>query len=240
MPTVKQNFEPTTSELQQLDFSTVLAACVHDMKNSLFLLLQSIETVAAEVKSSQPRRQLADIHYETQRLNTRLMQLLSLYRQNYGHLPLNQEEQYFDELADDLLANNQFYAQQHHIELNIQVVHEGSWFFDRNLVAVLLNDVIINALRYAKEKVMVTIGIDSLSNECVIEVCDDGSGYPQQMLDQYRAGPSHMDIRSGQTGLGLYFAQLIAQAHRQNQREGSIYLTNNSALGGSQFTLRLP
>ena len=29
-----------------IDFSSVLAAAVHDMKNSLFLLIQSIETLS--------------------------------------------------------------------------------------------------------------------------------------------------------------------------------------------------
>ena len=146
MPSVKQN--------DQLDFSAILAASVHDMKNSLFLLLQAIENVANEVESPQPRRQLADIHYETQRLNTGLMQLLSLFREQRNELPMNSEEHFLDELADDLLANNEFYARHHGVELTAQALKDESWFFDHNLILVLLNDVkLLNAITLCKKQV---------------------------------------------------------------------------------------
>ncbi|WP_207916188.1 sensor histidine kinase KdpD [Lysobacter sp. N42] len=210
------------------------------MKNSLFLLLQAIESVAEEVEKPQPRRQLADIHYETQRLNTGLMQLLSLFRQQKDELPINKEEHFLDELAEELEASNQFYAAHHGIELTTSVKHDGSWFFDQNLILILVNDVIINALRYAKSKVAVEIGVDTINNELVIEIGDDGSGYPLSMLDASRTSPQAMELDSGRTGLGLYFAKLIAQAHQVEDRNGSIFLSNDSALGGSLFTLRLP
>lgn len=233
---------PTSPEKSQgsIDFATVLAASVHDMKNSLFLLLQSIEQVAAEVKSAQPRSRLADIHYETQRLNTGLMQLLSLYRQSHDHLPMNSQEVFIDDMADELIANNQFYARHHDIELSIEILSEGSWYFDQHLVLVLLNDVVINALRYAKHKVHVKLGIDTILNRFYIEVHDDGEGYPQNMIDSLSIEPSNMVLSAGRTGLGLYFSHLIAQAHQKDGIQGSIWLSNESPLGGSKFTLQLP
>src|SRR5690554_4139695 len=154
MPPVKPKIAANApmSTPQELDFATVLAAGVHDMKNSLFLLIQSIEEVADEVESPQHRSRLADIHYETQRLNTGLMQLLSLYRQSNNTLPVTKNELYLDELADDLLANNQFYAQHHCVQLTTETLSNKSWFFDHDLILLLLNDVIINALRYAKQQ----------------------------------------------------------------------------------------
>lgn len=232
MPPVKQN--------DNLDFSAILAASVHDMKNSLFLLLQAIENVAEEVESPQPRRRLADIHYETQRLNTSLMQLLSLFRQQKDELPVTLEEHFLDELAEELEVSNQFYADHHNIDLVANVKTDGSWFFDQNLILILLNDVIINALRYAKSKVQIDIGIDEINNELVVEIGDDGEGYPLSMLDASRTKAQVMELGSGRTGLGLYFAKLIAGAHQGENRQGSIFLSNDSILGGSLFTLRLP
>jgi len=242
MPPVKPKIAANApiSGPSELDFATVLAAGVHDMKNSLFLLLQSIEEVAAEVESPQHRSRLADIHYETQRLNTGLMQLLSLYRQHNNSLPVNKDEQFIDELADDLAANNQFYAEHHGIQLTTEVLNDSSWYFDHNLILVLLNDVLINALRYAKNEVQVKLSIDSTKHELVIEVFDDGPGYPDNMLDAHNLGPTELKLSAGRTGLGLYFSHLIAQAHRAGEKQGSITLTNDSPLGGSRFTLRLP
>ncbi|RUO40508.1 ATP-binding protein [Aliidiomarina taiwanensis] len=230
----------TNNNESPIDFATVLAASVHDMKNGLFLLLQSIEQVAAEVESAQPRSRLADIHYETQRLNTGLMQLLSLYRQSHDHLPLNMQEVFLDDIADELVANNQFYARHHHVELRVDLVNEGSWYFDQHLVLVLLNDVVINALRYAKQQVQVKLGVDTVLNRFYVEVHDDGEGYPQSMIDSMGIEPGNMVLSAGRTGLGLYFSHLIAQAHQQNNKQGSIWLSNDSPLGGSKFTLQLP
>lgn len=231
MPSVKQN---------TIDFATVLGASVHDMKNSLFLLLQSIEQVAQEVESPKPRAQLADIHYETQRLNTSLIQLLTLFRHEQKALPVNREEYFLDELADDLVASSHFYAEHHKTELSTEIRSNGSWYFDHQLILVLLNDVLINAMRYATSKVQMVFGIDDINHELVIEVHDDGPGYPQEMLDNYHAGPGSIELSAGRTGLGLFFSRLIAEAHREGAREGSILLSNDSHLGGSRFTLRLP
>mgnify|MGYP001398917215 CR=1 FL=1 len=230
----------STKNDTSIDFATVLAASVHDMKNGLFVLLQSIEQVASEVESPQPRRRLADIHYETQRLNTSLMQLLSLYRQSHAHLPITMQEVFLDEIAEELVASNQFYARHHHVELCVEVLNEGSWYLDQNLILVLLNDVLINALRYAKQKVLVKLGIDPTLNRFFVEVHDDGEGYPQTMLDNLAVEPSNMVINAGRTGLGLYFSHLIAKAHQQNNQQGAILLSNDSPLGGSKFTLHLP
>jgi len=231
MPSVKQN---------TIDFATVLGASVHDMKNSLFLLLQSIEQVAAQIEAPEPKAKLADIHYETQRLNTSLIQLLTLFRQEQRNLPVNREEYFLDELADDLIANNQFYADHHNTALETEIAEEKSWFFDHQLVLVLLNDVLINAMRYAHERVKLVADIDEISHKLIIEVHDDGPGYPAEMLDNYSAGPQATELGAGRTGLGLYFSRLIAEAHQDKGRVGSIVLSNDSVFGGSRFTLRLP
>ena len=72
-----------------IDFSSVLASTVHEMKNSLCMLLQSIDTMAQD-QDQNPRtaQELAKIHYEASRLNTNLLQMLSLYRVEKAQLPL--------------------------------------------------------------------------------------------------------------------------------------------------------
>ena len=48
------------------DFSTVLASSVHDMKNSLCLLIQMIEEVSEQVTDSSATEKMAKVHYEAQ------------------------------------------------------------------------------------------------------------------------------------------------------------------------------
>lgn len=228
---------------QAADFATILGAAVHDMKNSLWLLLQNINEVSEELGDTPAGRSLADIQYEAQRLNTGLIQLLSLYRNEYDALPVSLEEQFVDELFDDLVEDSRFYAQRHRIELSIDVESGLTWFMDRTLINVLLQDVVINALRYAHQRVHLTAAVQD--NQLLITVRDDGDGYPDDVLAQMASGEP--DIRSGRTGLGLYFAQRIAQGHARHNVAGSIQLSNASQQDdngmpehGGILTLQLP
>lgn len=227
-----------TQPTEPVDFATILGAAVHDMKNSLQLQLQKLQQIATQLEGTEAAQPLADIHYEAQRLNTGLIQLLNLYRHEDGGFPLQLETQLIDELIEDLVADSEFYAHHYGIEVACDVADNLSWYLDKNLIGILLQDVIINAVRYAKRHV--TICATQQENALVIQVQDDGDGYPQRVLDSVNQGqhgsqPSPMS--SGRTGLGLYFAARIAQSHQRNQNHGRIMLSN---CAGGNFTLRLP
>src|SRR5690606_2304100 len=72
-----------------LDFSTVIASTVHDMKNSLGQLMQThnrwLAQLPAELAEG-PERGV--IEYEFSRLNGMLVQLLGLYKLGVNQLPL--------------------------------------------------------------------------------------------------------------------------------------------------------
>lgn len=70
---------------------------------------------------------------------------------------------------------------------------------------------------------------------------DDGPGFNNDIIKSVRAGHfKPRQINSQQTGLGLYFAELVAKTHYREQRRGNVKLTNKSPLGGGQFQLCLP
>lgn len=222
------------------DFATILSAAVHDMKNSLQLLLQSMSTVAEELGDTPAARSLADIQYEAQRLNTGLIQLLSLYRNEHTSLPVNLESQLLDELLEDLVADAEFYSNHYAVTIDLDVPANLAWYLDKALVSVLLQDVLINALRYANQRVSVRAFTDE--GQLHVEIRDDGPGYPAAVIERIARNaaadePSSTLLQAGRTGLGLYFAGRIASAHQRQEQSGSIQLGNDR---GSIFTLRLP
>jgi len=223
-----------------IDFSSVLASSVHDMKNGLCLLIQSIENLSnrLEEKGADEAKELAKIHYEASRLNTNLLQMLAMYRAEKDALPLHLDEHYLDELLEELIAKNHLYIENRNLEVEFDIEPDLAWYFDNELVANLLNDIFVNAMRYSKAKILVTA---KLVNECLqVEVVDDGNGYPEAMLNNQFLNPSELDLTLSRTGLGLYFANLIATTHSQNGRKGTIKLENGGKLNGSVFTLTLP
>ncbi|WP_088328851.1 HAMP domain-containing sensor histidine kinase [Lacimicrobium sp. SS2-24] len=225
---------------KQIDFSTVLAAGVHDMKNSLCLLLQSVENLSRELPKDNTviTSNLASLQYEAFRLNTGLMQLLSLYRAEKQKLPVSIDEVYVEDLIDDILATNETYIVNKHMDLEVHQPDELAWYLDGDLINLLLNDILINAMRYSNKKLRLSCFEEDGMLNFTLE--DDGPGYPQIMLQAGNTEMTDFDISTGRTGLGLFFARMIAQAHTNNGRCGSIHLENGGSLGGSVFTLKIP
>ena len=223
-----------------IDFSSVLAAAVHDMKNSLFLLIQSIENLAGELapENSKAREQVANVHYEASRLNTNLVQILSLYRAELDNLPITVDECFISDLLEDVVGSNRLYIEQKAISVNINVDQELSWYLDCELIYLLINDVLVNALRYGTSQILLTAS--QHDSYLSIKVEDDGEGYPPSMLQKSHEDLADFQLSQGRTGLGLFFARLIATAHSQDDMRGEILLSNGGTLGGSVFEVKIP
>jgi K+-sensing histidine kinase KdpD len=223
-----------------IDFATVLGSAVHDMKNSLCLLIKSIENLGHTLKNEDPQtaEHLASAHYEASRLNTGLVQLLSLYRAGLDSLPISIDEHYIEDMVDELQASNSNYITHKKMILEVEQQPDLVWYLDADLISILLNDMLINAMRYSDKKILLKVFTEE--GYLIFRVEDDGPGYPLSMLDANTTTMQNYDISQGRTGLGLFFARLIAQAHSSGERTGSISLANGGALNGSVFTLKLP
>lgn len=224
----------------EIDYATILASSVHDMKNSLCMVIQSAELIQAEGAklSHGAREELARLNYEANRLNSNLLQLLSLYRLDRQQLPVQIDQHYLQELFEELLLKNQYYANQRGITVTINADDDLNWFFDRDLILTILNDAVANALRYSTEQIL--IGATITDNQLQIVVADDGPGFPDFMLHNAAADMHKPDLRHGHTGLGIFFAKLIARAHYNKNQRGIVSLQNNSELKGGSFRLTLP
>ncbi|MDG6098525.1 HAMP domain-containing histidine kinase [Alteromonas sp. ZYF713] len=236
----EENHNAELSTDSQFDFSTVLAAAVHDMKNSLNLLVQSVEQIVSTLppELTETRSQIVDLHYEANRMNTGLVQILSLYRANRETLPVMIDQCFINELLEDIVLSNQLYASQKNITIKNHCIDELAWYLDADLMYLLINDVLINALRYGKSDII--INAYQQDGYLVVKVEDDGNGYPDHMLVTVDTKPSDFNVTQGRTGLGLYFAHLIARAHAKSEKQGFITLSNGGTLGGGVFEVNIP
>lgn len=224
----------------EVDFKAVLASCVHDMKNGLCMMLQAIDTLAMRLPADdqQSAEEFARLHYEAARLNGDLVHLLTLYRNDCNKLPLNIDEHYIDELVEELTQKNLLYLQMRKLTISRDLDPDLAWYFDRDMVMNLLNDVLVNAMRYCQARIHISARIEN--QRLVIAIADDGPGFPPSMLalSNHSSGP--LALANGRTGLGLHLAGLIAKAHQRHGITGDIQLANGGPLGGSVFSLELP
>jgi signal transduction histidine kinase len=168
--------------------------------------------------------------------------MLMLYRSETGELPTNVDECSIRNVFDDICASNQYYCEQRDIELVSDLDEDIFWYFDHELVYLMLNDAVVNALRYGKSHVKLNARTQDIDGHLrlVITIEDDGDGYPPSMLSTHENAMSSFNIQEGRTGLGMYFARMIAFAHENDGLRGEISLSNGGTLGGSVFTVMLP
>ena len=130
------------------------------------------------------------------------------------------------------------YAENNRIKLTVDCDEALRWFFDAELIGIAVNNVIGNCIRYAKSEVRISARIED--RFLVIQVEDDGDGYPESILhsddDYYR----DVSLGSGSTGLGLYFSRTIAYSHQKSGAFGQVLIDNHSVLSGGRFRLKLP
>jgi signal transduction histidine kinase len=219
----------------KLDFSNILTTSAHDMKNSIFMLLQSIEQLdLADNLTPKQHQAVADLHYQTSRINGSLMQLLSLYPEELMQVHI--AEHSVSEMLQEALDRNRLYINSHHIQVDLQVEADLTACFDKELITYLVSEIFINALRHTDKSVKLR-AYDN-KETINIQVEDDGEGYPDHML----AISQHCNFNSsdGRSGIGVLFAQKIAAAHKKNQLQGNIILQNKGEFNGNLFTLSLP
>ncbi|MEJ6818279.1 HAMP domain-containing sensor histidine kinase [Pseudomonas sp. LF-5] len=223
-----------------LDFSTVIASTVHDMKNSLAMLMQAHSQWLARLPQAQRiGAEQGVIDFEFAHLNGMLVQLLGLYKLGVNQMPLQPAYHELDDFIEAQLAAHQEVFASRGIIATYEVDPLSPLgFFDRELVASVLGNCINNAIRYARESLLITVSDEA--GQLVLSINDDGDGYPAEMLERQADYVQGINHGSGSTGLGLYFANRIAALHQRNGVVGHTEISNGGPLGGGVFSLYLP
>lgn len=229
---------PDMSTPDEAPFAMLLASSIHDIKNSLGMLMERlaavIETIPAD---SQQQRQFATVQGEAARINNDLMYLLGLYRLQQQSLPLRIEEVWLDEFLQEQVAQQSLLFSLRNTTCQISCDPWLSGYFDRNLIAGVLNNVLVNGARYARQSLH--LSAFAQDGGIIVQVADDGPGFPEPLLTLGQAHAGSIDFTTGSSSLGLHFAREVAALHRRGELQGRIELAN-PASGGGLFTLFLP
>jgi signal transduction histidine kinase len=243
MSTLGNDHGTTPAAAQSIDFSALFAANIHEIKNLLFNLLISLDQVIDE--SAVQGSAVTDLHskllplrYNGQRINDRLVQLLSLYRIANDLYQLDVEYHSLREFVEDIMVEAQPLMEARGLILTADVDDALCWFFDREILAGIILNAIHNALRYARSEIRVNAKKDG--SLLAVSVADDGPGFPADILEA-SAVMGKLSRTDGRTGLGLYFSAETARLHvsRDNTR-GRLSLSNGGELGGAIFKVMLP
>lgn len=215
-----------------IDFSMVLASAVHDMKNSISMLLNTVDALRAQPDRRNGSGHVNTLHYEAERIHNELEQLLGIYRLGEHQLSAHLDEHPIPDFLQQQLARHIPLLDGMGIRYKV-VAEDISGFFDETLLTGVLNHSINNAIRYTRSQIR--LGARHEDGYLVLSVEDDGPGYPP---DMQHTGP--VGLRKAGTSLGLFFASSIARLHTDGERSGAIRLRNGGTLGGGIFEIWLP
>ena len=219
---------------------TFLASSVHDMKNSISILIGGLEKTLLQVNPAlfPAGVDMAHMIYETKRINNNLIQLLTLYKTGHDLYPFDPQSQAVADMLRLISEQNLSLMASRNIGVEFVVDEDLYWEFDEDLVSGVIGNALNNAIHYTKNRIRLVAHEADGFLELRIE--DNGKGYPQMMLDAGVDAMRGVDFIGGSTGLGLHFSVVAAKMHRNRGRAGEIRLENSGSLGGGCFILRLP
>jgi signal transduction histidine kinase len=201
------------------------AALAHDLKTPLISAIRALAYLetADELGRAKRVELLSALKGELSRAYLLVENLLALSRLE-ARAP-QRETLNLRALAEDLLLRYREEAKRRGLRLEVEGV--GLARGERLLVERALANLLENALRHARGRVRVRV------EEGALQVEDDGPGLPlplEALAQPFRQGEGPR----GSSGLGLYTARRVAEAH------GGRLASGPSPLGGASLRLELP
>ena len=194
------------------------AIIVHDIKNALGVLEGELATL-----SEQPDRPRAiHAHANCVALREKLIGFLNLYKASEQGLFARVEAVSPADFLHEQLRHHETTRPELNVRINTKNLPDLA-FFDEYLVGLALDAALQNAIRFARNEIV--IGCQKDGDRTTFTICDDGCG-----LGTEEVTPS--------TGLGMALCAAIAEAHLHNGKRGSVSLENASD-GGALFTMRV-
>ena len=168
-------------EKQPLDFSLAFGSAVHDVKNSVGLLLHSLDEFlsANPPKTEEDNQRAVVLNYEASRINNDMMQLLSIYRLENQRLFVSIEECLVREFLEDEMLAHGTLLHMKKIKVTVDCPDDLVWYFDSMLIKNVLTNVIVNTIRYTKDEIR--IAVERVGDFMRITVEDNGSGFPAEL-----------------------------------------------------------
>lgn len=225
--------------IQMRGFARFYMAFAHDLKAPLNAMVLNLELLKSTLQRQDPEdddaprgrqaRYVAVLSEELARLDRYLRTVLT------QAAPPSETQQQFNlcDLIQDLATLLSPQAKQQQVDLKVRVP-EGSlpYVGHRDRLKQAMLNIAINALESMPTGGRMSIALDTNDGHAQIAIRDSGPGIPKELLGEIYG--MHFTTKNGGTGIGLYVARSVVQAHG-----GDIHVA--SEIGrGTCFQVDLP
>jgi signal transduction histidine kinase len=207
----------------------------HEMRTPLSRLhfaLESLEPTGEHGEGERDTRQLDAMRRDLTELDDLLDELLTFSKLDAGVAPIDSIAVPVRPTLEDILRRGS--TSQPHVAGRLECDSgEVCFLGDARLLTRAVGNVVRNAFRFAKSKVIVLAKAEA--DQIVVQVDDDGPGIEQGDRERvFTPFVQLKDSRDGGTGLGLSIARRIIEQH-----QGTIAF-DDAPIGGARCIIRLP
>ena len=220
--------------------STFISVISHELKTPVSLIKGYAGTLRREDArwdEATVRESLAVIEEESDRLNELIDNLLDASRLQAGALPLSMGDVALDDLARSTVNKFRSQAKKHQFVVDFPAdfpVVEG----DEARLEQVLSNLLTNAIKYSPEGGTIQVNGRVASDVVLVTVIDQGIGIAPaeqtRVFDAFYRVDDAPTRRTQGTGLGLYLAKAVVEAHG-----GHIWVESEPGRGAA-FSFSLP
>ncbi len=216
-----------------------VADASHELRTPLAVIRGEADVaLARERGSAEYRESLAVIQDESRRLCRLLEDLLNLARADAGHVKLNAQDLYLDDLVAECCRTVKPLAEARQVAVECNSAQDVPFQGDEGLLRRMVLNLLDNAIRYTPAGGMVRVSVEPNGAGPRIHVADNGIGIPLEaashVFERFYRVDKARTREAGGFGLGLSIVKWIAEAHH-----GSVQMTSSPG-AGSTFTVSLP
>jgi signal transduction histidine kinase/ActR/RegA family two-component response regulator len=216
-----------------------LATLAHELRNPL----APIQTGLAVLKIGKPEqapRVLSMMERQLGHMVRLIDDLLDVSRISRGMVTLKRARVELSTVIDSAVETSRPLINAAKHQFTVTMPGNIVWLdADVTRVAQIISNLLNNAAKYTPPGGRIELAAQTVGDEVVVRVIDNGIGIPPAMLPRifelFTQVDAAIDRSQGGLGVGLALAKQLAEMH-----QGGIEVESGGRAGGSVFSLRLP
>ena len=200
-------------EQERKNLRELITNISHQTKPPLANILLYAQLLEEQTKDETGRQYADQIVQSSKKLEQLLEALVKMSRLETGIFTYHVKKQRLGTLVEQIAAEGIPKAKQKHIQILIQKEIEAEAVFDLKWSSEAAYNILDNAIKYAPEKSRIWISLLQYEMFSGIEICDEGSGIPEDELPRifmrfYRGKNAQKEEG---IGVGLFLARQITE-----------------------------
>ncbi|MDO6444456.1 ATP-binding protein [Colwellia sp. 1_MG-2023] len=237
---LEKSFNQMASQIEKLmaDNKLLARSLSHDIRTPMSCLRFGVEAALDSNNIAKKNEYLNRMEAELTNMEAMTSAFLSYAGMERQGINLRFENLDINQFISDICHDFQALAEQYNVKLTCQLSEKPIIYsLDSHWFHQALQNLISNAVQYAKSQVVLSIAIQTKTIEFIVE--DDGNGLAKddlaKIFDPFVKLDTARSREHGHFGLGLAICQKVVHWHK-----GKIKANNSTNLSGARFTISLP